>query len=185
PIQIGVRHVLPIYPFLALVAAQGARSLTRWPRAPMAGKFIVAILLGWMYWSSLRAHPDYLPYFNEIVGTHPEHFLMASDLDWGQDLDRLEVALRARQIDTVHLAYWGTARPEKHLSSAVVPLNPDSRPKGWIAVSLANRIGRSAPSYEWLGSTLHVARVGRTIDLYFAGDEPTGGGPPRSPSPRP
>ena len=35
------------------------------------------------------ANPDYLPYFNEAVA-HPERVLVDSDLDWGQDLRRLE-----------------------------------------------------------------------------------------------
>lgn len=183
PIQIGVRHVLPIYPFLAFLAALGAHSLARLPMAPMAGKIIVAILLGWQLLSGLRAHPDYLPYFNEIAGSRPEHFLMDSDLDWGQDLDRLERELRARQVHTVHLAYWGTARPEKHLSAAIVPLNPDDPPRGWIAVSLGSRVGRSAPSYAWLDNVAHVARVGKTIDLYFAGEQAGQSSPPVTPRP--
>ena len=58
----------------------------------------------------MRAHPDHLSYFNALAGDHPEHILVDSNLDWGQDLYRLRDTIAARGIrDTVRVAYFGTA----------------------------------------------------------------------------
>jgi hypothetical protein len=91
-INIGVRHILPIYTALAILAAVGLVNLVE-----SAGKrrWAAAVLLGWLSLSSLLSHPDYLPYFNELAGGHPEKILVDSDLDWGQDMKRLEQRLRA------------------------------------------------------------------------------------------
>ena len=42
----------------------------------------------WLLAASVRAHPDYLADFNEIARKRPEHFLLTSDLDYGQDVGR-------------------------------------------------------------------------------------------------
>ncbi len=97
-INIGVRHVLVLYPFLALGAAwafvQAWQSLDRsaggWP---CAGKVLLSAIGAWQVGSLYTAYPDYLPYFNEAI-CHPEQVLVDSDLDWGQDLHRLEQRLK-------------------------------------------------------------------------------------------
>ena len=97
--DIGVRHVMPVFAFLSILAAVGAVWL--WNLAPRCGtrfhtgkpgmalwggRAAVVVLLGWSVVSSALAHPDYLAYFNELGGKHPENILVISDLDWGQDL---------------------------------------------------------------------------------------------------
>src|SRR6202044_3917194 len=57
-------------------------------------RLALAVLLVWMAVSSLKIHPDYLAYFNELAGSHPENILVDSDLDWGQDMKRLSQRLR-------------------------------------------------------------------------------------------
>lgn len=103
-INIGIRHVLPIYLGFSPLAAAGAMRLLegadsrRWLLAPLAG------LLLWFGASSVLSHPDYLPYFNELAGNQPERILVDSDLDWGQDFKRLGARLRqvhATQVDFV------------------------------------------------------------------------------------
>ena len=84
-----VRHILIVYPLFSIAAGFGAVSLwhhtahRRWARSA------TVLLLGWLVVTSVRAHPDYLPYFNELAGSQPERILVDSDLDWGQDLLRL------------------------------------------------------------------------------------------------
>src|SRR5262245_6229415 len=87
-INIGLRLVLPIYAFVAIVAAAGAAALLRsstWTRQAQA---VVAALFLWQVTDSVRAHPDYLAYFNETVRSRADRVLMFSDLDWGQDTKR-------------------------------------------------------------------------------------------------
>lgn len=86
-VQIGIRYVLPSWPFLAVFAARLAASGSwrrRWQSALMA-----ALLLGHVV-SAMRAYPHYIAYFNELVGgpARGYRYLVDSNLDWGQDRSR-------------------------------------------------------------------------------------------------
>ena len=166
-IQIGLRHVLSVYPFLALTAGVGAWALASARRARPLALGTLGVLLCWQVWSTARVHPDYLPYFNEMAGNHPERILLDSDLDWGQDLWRLDRALRARQIDTVQMVYWGTAVPSRHLAAHVEWLQPTQPKPGWVAASIYPVYGDSAGKWNWLRDRKPVDRVGKSINLYF------------------
>ena len=170
-INIGLRHVLPIYPFLAITAGVGLASLGRARRAAPAGPAIAAVLLAWHLVSSARAHPDYLAYFNEVAGDHPERILVDSDLDNGQDLKRLADTLRARRIGAVWLAYAGSATVAEHGLPPLRWLEPHQPARGWVAASLYSvKLGSlGLPGHDdfaWLERHRPVARVGRSILLY-------------------
>jgi hypothetical protein len=90
-INIGVRHILPVYIGFSLIAAAAA---VRWLEAGATRKWAAVLLLAWAAISSLLSHPGYIAYFNELAGGEPEKILVDSDLDWGQDLTRLSQRLR-------------------------------------------------------------------------------------------
>ena len=73
---------------------------------------LAAALLAFDAAHTSAAGIDQLPYFNPLAGTHPERILCESDLDWGQDLNRLSVRLRQLGVRRVSIAYFGTARLE-------------------------------------------------------------------------
>jgi len=114
-INLGLRHVLPLYPALFVLAGGAAWGLTR--AYPLRGALVGALALGFAG-ASLAARPYYLAYFNSTVG--PEHgyrVLVDSSLDWGQDLDRLARYLKEgaqRDDKPVYLAYFGSADPMFH-----------------------------------------------------------------------
>ena len=171
-INIGLRHVLPIYPFLAITAGLGAARLLRARRAAPAGAVLAIVLVGWQLVATARAHPDYLPYFNELAGDHPERILVDSDLDNGQDLDRLADTLRARRIEAISLAYAGSATVAEHGLPQVRWLVPHRPVSGWVAASLYSlKLGSldrpGHDDFSWLDRYRPVALVGRSIRLYF------------------
>src|SRR5205085_12510447 len=93
-VNIGLRHILPIYVGLSILAAVGLASLIeRAQTARWAGVAAVA-LVGWLTVTGAMRHPDYLAYFNEFAADHPERILVDSDLDWGQDTIRLARRLK-------------------------------------------------------------------------------------------
>lgn len=169
-INIGSRHVLVIYPLLSIVAGYGAASLYERETRRVIGRAAVASLLLWLGVSVARAHPDYLGYFNELV-SQPQQVLLDSDLDWGQDLLRLRSFLRARNIEAVSLAYFGTADPTRHDIPAIRPLAPYQPTQGWVAISLMCLKGAASgpphTQFAWLETYQPVALVGRSINVYY------------------
>ena len=105
-LQLGLRYVLPIYPFLFILGGQAA-ALVR-PRAA------AWCLLGWLAAGSLSVHPDYLAYFNELAGgpSGGWHWLVDSNLDWGQDLGGLRDYVKREGASDVILSYFGYAPAE-------------------------------------------------------------------------
>ena len=170
-INIGIRHVLILYPFLALGAAYLAgrcwlalRSLAD-VRARYALGALFGVLLLWQLSTLWRAYPDYLPYFNETV-REPREVLVDSDLDWGQDLKRLEVRSAQLHIRLLHLAYLGTADLAREPLPPLEALKPGTPVTGWVAVSALART-RNPQDYAWLDAYHPRERIGRTIDLYY------------------
>ncbi|HSY05911.1 MAG TPA: phospholipid carrier-dependent glycosyltransferase [Steroidobacteraceae bacterium] len=170
-INIGIRHILIVYPFLALgatyLALRAWRALLALPnrRRAAVGTAILLALGAWQLSTLWRAYPDYLPYFNEAVA-RPERVLVDSDLDWGQDLYRLEQ--RARQLGIPHLslAYRGTADLWREPLPPTYILPPHQPVRGWVAVSQLART-RDPADYQWLEIYRPLERVGKTIDLYY------------------
>ena len=177
-INIGLRHILPIYPLLSLIGGIGACRLWTSDRPKYVGLAVVLILLAWQVTSSIRAHPDYLAYFNELAGQHPERILIDSDLDWGQDLLRLSPALQQRHVEEVSIAYAGS--PDLDLHQFGLPpfrvLAPYEPTSGWIAISLLRLkmggLGFPDDGFWWLEAYKPVGLVGRSIRLYYVPELP-------------
>jgi hypothetical protein len=182
-----VRHVLPIYPFLAVLAAYALGALWRAATRPRLARASALVLAAWTLVIPLAAAPDFLPWFNAIAGRHPENVLLDSDLDWGQDLGRLERALADRHVERVSVAYWGAADLCRHLPRGRW-LPPRTPTTGFVAISETYRKGvagfyyrdgdycdpgklvsSAAPdpgAYAWLDAHEPALRVGASILLY-------------------
>jgi hypothetical protein len=171
-INIGLRHVLPMYPFLAVTAGLGLAALWRSAAGRAPARALAILLTGWHVVSSAAAHPDYLAYFNELAGGRPERILVDSDLDDGQDLKRLADTLRARRVPALSLAYAGSATVAEHGLPPVRWLPPHTPVTGWVAASLYSlklgSLGRPGhDDFAWLERFAPVTLVGRSIRLYY------------------
>jgi hypothetical protein len=82
-INLGVRHLLPVYPFCFVLAAFAAVFFIQRYRFAWIG-VTALLLLGVL--SSLHAFPDYLVYANEAFGGPSHIYRLAADAnaDWGQ-----------------------------------------------------------------------------------------------------
>lgn len=163
-INIGVRHVLPFYALMAITI--GAAIAVLWSRGTRARLMILAVLLIDLG-ISLRAHPDYLAYFNIFAGPHPENVLLDSNLDWGQDLLRLVERTKELNIHALQLSYFGTADLSRHDLPPLLPLTYDEPSPGWFAVSEMHRGSHEHPvAFRWLHRFPRYERIGKSIRLY-------------------
>jgi hypothetical protein len=135
-INLGVRHILPVYLGFSLIAAQAACALLEtWSRHRAARWLAMGLLLE-LVASSALAHPDYLAYFNPLAGAHPERILADSDLDWGQDLKRL--AARLQQLGAQQLTFTSCLEVNP-AAVGLPPLTPNDflhPAPGWNAVRI-------------------------------------------------
>jgi hypothetical protein len=112
-LNIGLRHIMPIYPVLFVLA--GA-NVFWWSRRRFLRVMLAVLFLGTMA-ESLAAWPNYIAFFNQLVGGPRQgyHYLVDSSLDWGQDLPGLrrwlEKNVPADGSTPVYLSYFGTGDP--------------------------------------------------------------------------
>lgn len=164
PLNIGVRHVMPTFPFIYLLVS---RELIRWAHRytftdPQTLKewifslieifikriprylFLIVMLL-WMLGSMFLAFPNYLPYYNAIAGgtENGYRFIVDSNYDWGQDLRRLSDFVKENNIQNIKLNYFGGGSPRYYVGDAYEEWwSAKGEPnEGWFAVSATLRQG--------------------------------------------
>lgn len=176
-INIGHRHILPVYPFLFVMAG----SLVPWARQQRVYvKASLAALAAWYVVSSVAVFPHYLAYFNEIAGgpRNGYKYLVDSNLDWGQDLKGLKRYMDGHGIDRVWLSYFGTASPDYYrIAYHYLPgYRPPTIDKGltpYVAISATNLQGFQFRAFgldkNYFADFLRqepVAKIGYSIFLY-------------------
>lgn len=199
--DIGLRYLLPVYPFLFLLAGYTLPAWPGWAGLRAAGaRAWPAWLLGlcclWHVGGTLRNHPDHLAYFNEAAGGPDQgyRYLVDSNLDWGQDLKGLKAYMDQRGIERLKLSYFGTVDPALYglqyewLPSFQLPAPPEARAVlptgGLIAISVTNLVGvymdgygQGKDLYKWLRAYEPVARIGHSIWVYELPENPPPGSP--------
>lgn len=116
-LNIGHRHLLPLYPiFYLLIGSVLAVTQRRWWLIALAG------LLGWHALESWRVRPHYLTYFNQLAGgpIGGHRYFVDSSLDWGQGLPDLKIWLDFHAPnERVYLSYFGSDDPVRRGIDAV------------------------------------------------------------------
>ncbi len=112
-LNIGHRHILPLYPLGYLLTGVNARVWQaggRWTRS------LISALCAWLIVETLAIAPHYLAYFSPLVGGPRKGYtqLVDSSLDWGGNLPSLKRWLDRNNPngrEPVYLAYFGTDSP--------------------------------------------------------------------------
>jgi 4-amino-4-deoxy-L-arabinose transferase-like glycosyltransferase len=104
--NIGVRHILPMYAFLEVLIAGAAVALVARQRRWV---YVVAALIVFQIATSVRAFPTYIPYVNEAWGGQKNAWWLLSDsnADWAQQLKATKKYLASRGIKDCWFAYFG------------------------------------------------------------------------------
>lgn len=169
-VNIGIRHILPIYPLLFLYIGRVAVI-----RSKPVRTYLVPILLLWHLGASVWISPHYLAYFNEAAGgpQHAQLILDDSNIDWGQDLAALKEVQDQFPNEPFYVATNWMFHPaamgiQANLLQESQILNP---PKGIIAVgkhwAIRHRIHPRSPYYfDWFEKYEPIGHVGHSILLY-------------------
>jgi 4-amino-4-deoxy-L-arabinose transferase-like glycosyltransferase len=106
--NIGVRHILPVYVFLSVPIAGAAWSLMQRNRSWI---YAVVALLVFQAGSVLHAYPAYISYTNEAFGGPANSYKYVSDSssEWGQQLNAVRRYVDARGIKNCWFAYFNQA----------------------------------------------------------------------------
>lgn len=178
-VNVGVRAVLPVFPFLYLLAAGIAA-----PGCCRAMRLtLLAACLTWCGVAAERACPHQIAYFNELVGgpVGGAKHLADSNLDWGQGLPALKEWMEREGVDVVYLAYFGTDRPEAHgiryrplpgygrVGPAGDETIPPYAPRPIVAVSANHLLGmflNDPETYAWLRGRAPIAVIGGCIHVF-------------------
>lgn len=173
-LDLGIRYVLPIYPFIYAAIAIGLGTMGSGRRTA------VIVLVAWHIGESVAAYPTYISYFNEFIGSRAraDEFLIDSNLDWGQDLRRLDGWCRDNQVQQITIHYFGgadvaydvrAARPLLLRGPGFVRL-----PRGYFALSRHLYRVSFAPgvfptnydAYLKMNNARFVTTVGGSINVY-------------------
>jgi hypothetical protein len=104
--NLGIRHILPAFPFLyILIGGAAAYLMSRFRRAV----WVIAPLLLWLVFGTLFSFPNYLAYFNEIqtlTGLEKYEIFVDSNLEWGQNLIRLSNFVEKNGIKKIKVSAW-------------------------------------------------------------------------------
>jgi hypothetical protein len=188
PLNIGVRHILPIFPFIYMLVSSQiiAWVKTKKGEQKMSATLKRAALIGliaWQAFSVVSAYPSFLPYFNEIIGGSKNGYKYVTDsnVDWGQDLFRLKEWLDKNNINKIYAHYFGGSTCEYYLGDKFLPWWGDRNPADlksgdWLAVSatlLQGGRGKPAPGfndptgyYNWLNEYEPKTVIGHSIFVY-------------------
>jgi hypothetical protein len=201
-LNIGYRHLLPILPLLFIFAGQTTNLLRQpghhpaqpaekpgrwatglWRRDKWAMALLVPFL--WLAIETAYLFPDYLAYFNQLVGGSGQGYrvLADSNLDWGQGLIQLREHMEKEGLTSVKLSYFGSAYPEKYgivyealpaFPRNIVPAGVGERvlsnpPAGVYAISVTSLQGlffTNHQLYGWFRDRKPDAVIAGSIFIY-------------------
>lgn len=181
-LNIGVRHLLPVFPFTIILVSGIISKWLNPPRLKVKTAFILLLLL-WQAYTIFAVYPHFLSYFNEIAGgpKNGYFYTVDSNLDWGQDLRRLKKWVDQNGIDKIYVDYFGGGDAKFYLGEKYKmwwgTKSPEELPKGsYLAVSATFlQGGRGEPVegfnqdygyYRWLDDYIPVVKIGNSIFVY-------------------
>ena len=163
PLNIGIRHVLPTFPFIYILVSRGVtawihryliasphnwkemfRNIITFGFSVVPRYAISILLLFWLLIGTLTTAPYFLSFYNELGNGTAQGWNIAvdSNYDWGQDLKRLADFVKTNKIQKISLDYFGGGVPHYYMGDHVQGWSSAmGQPKGWFAISATFRQG--------------------------------------------
>jgi 4-amino-4-deoxy-L-arabinose transferase-like glycosyltransferase len=177
-INIGVRHILPVYPFFIVVAAAGAVAACR--KYPVLRYALIALLL-FHAATAYRTAPLYLAFANDFAGgpQHTHRIFSDSNVETGQSLKLVNEYLAREKIGDCWFAAFGHAtlvsvtQPCRVLPSGqrffASPTIAEPVPpviEGAVLLSVNELPPRGGNEYLPIAQSTPVAQIGGNVFVY-------------------
>ncbi|MGD0139132.1 MAG: hypothetical protein ABSD28_09660 [Tepidisphaeraceae bacterium] len=178
-LNLGIRHVLPVYPFLFIFVGITAADALR--RGRKIAKALIGVCLLGLVLETYLAYPDFIPFFNVAAGgwRNGPNLLGDSNVDWGQELPALAQWQRANPQYQLFLNYFGSADPRYygiHYVKLPGSIGPDDQTPS-ASLPRVYAISGNAAHFPWISrqdrdfylklqSQIPIAVLGHCIYLY-------------------
>jgi len=181
-INIGIRHILPVYPFIYLLI--GGLCSIKFKQQRLIKYAFISLML-WYGYNAYSIYPHHLAFFNELTGgpKNGYKYLVDSNLDWGQDLPGLKKYMEQNNIKKVNLSYFGLSNPSyygidyNYLPSQAILQTPDQtvsakqpmRENRIFAISATMLQGvylENKNFYAYFRNLTPVEKIGYSIFIY-------------------
>ena len=149
-INIGVRYMLPMFPFVIILSAWLLDQLLK-IRSSRVASAAAMILLAWVLVEAVRAYPNHISYMNQVASRGPHWwYLSDSNVEWGDDLHALAEYLQQKGERRVQdatlggfgvLQYYGIERIDALSTNAPEPDGPR-----YIAIGASFLNGSTIPT---------------------------------------
>lgn len=172
-INIGLRHVLPIFPFLFLIAGAWSSSFQSSKKISWTLKIMTVCIIAWLAHISLSNLPHHLSYFNQVAGSleNAARLTADSNLNWGQDNRRLAKYVRQQEIPKIYILSSANNFPELTyygvVHEAAPNLNSQFPNPGYYALDLHHFLLYKHQNHSWFKTNAPIERIGSTYFLFY------------------
>ena len=174
-LNLGIRHILPAVILTYIVIAFGIVKILiplRFTRV-LLSVFLITYVL-----STILSYPNYISNLNILAGQDQGYQIFTdSNLDWGQDLKRLNNWTKKQNIDTLYIDYFGTADAQYYLpNTKILPVKSTDGPQiGYTAISATmlqdsfyqKQNNPDHQEYWWLAWRSPDYIIGNSILIYY------------------
>ena len=162
-IDIGIRHILPLLPFLFIFISRLAMRENLILKPVVTGLVILHVVFG------ILAYPNYIAYFNQIAGGEKGgiNHLVDSNLDWNQNMKRFAKYAQENNLGKVYEYCWDSSAFSYYgIQNEFLPASPAGGPTTPIQEGTAIVCAHQLKLYQAYG-----------YDISWITNPPTGGPP--------
>lgn len=156
-VNIGYRHLLPVLPCLFVLASQISNLKSQVGPLKLGVRYLIfGALALWYIVGTVALFPNYLTFFNELVGgpKNGYKYLVDSNLDWGQSLIELRAYIARNHLGRINLSATGYVNPAVY-GIVYDPLPPMQNPQPVVHFD-------PKPGRYYIGA--HNLQIGSPID---------------------
>ncbi|MEY2986475.1 MAG: hypothetical protein RJB24_704 [Candidatus Parcubacteria bacterium] len=174
-LNLGIRHILPAVMLTYIIIAFGIVKTLIQLRF---SKVLLSVFLIWYIAATTLVYPSYISNLNILAGQNQGYQIFTdSNLDWGQDLKRLNDWTKEKNIDTLYIDYFGTADVQYYLpNTKIIPVKSTDGPQiGYTAISATmfqdsfykRQNDQNYQEYWWLAWRSPDYIIGNSILIYY------------------